>query len=145
MYINNNDVWVNAPVEKVFRFFANHADFTRLFGATSCEVIKKSHDGANGLGSVRRIKQGGLSFDEEIVVFEPNQRIEYKIVRYGLLPMRQHHGVIQFKSRNGGTQVFYTIRYEGLFPLVGELINRSIANAWRQHAPPLLTRLESRR
>lgn len=114
--------FIGAPVERVFAFFADHEQFGLLWPG-QIRRTRAAPDPAqpNGLGSVRQIKPPGLpSFDEEIVVFEPGQRIEYTVTRGS--PIKNHRGVILFRADAGGTRLDYTIRFEPRIPGMGCLI-----------------------
>lgn len=126
---------VAAPIERVFELFADHQRFTALFGG-SCERIVDGAPEPNGLGSVRRIGRGPLSFDETIVAFEPHARIDYEITRGG--PLENHLGQICLREVDGATEVDYRIRFEGKLPLVAPLVKKVLEFAWRRHAPAQL-------
>lgn len=131
---------VNAPREKVFAFFADHKKFATLFGA-DCRVIKQSDDPnePNGLGSVRQVGPGPLSFDETIVGFDAPNSIQYSISRGG--PLKNHIGIIDFSSRGANTRVEYVIRFDAKVPFTGKLIAKALTAAWKRSAPKVLARL----
>lgn len=132
-------VRVRAPVERVFAFFADHERFITLMGGR-CRRIVDGESEPNGLGSVRRIGPGPLSFDETIITFEKNARIEYAITRGS--PIRAHRGTIDFRDDRGATVVDYVIRFESKIPLTGGLIARGLKLAWKLNAPKVLAKLE---
>jgi len=131
---------VRAPLDTVFAFFADHHQFVSLFGAR-CTVIRTA-DGAepNGVGSIRRIGPGPLSFDEEIVVFERASRIDYMIVRGG--PLKHHRGTIRFKAVPDGTAVDYVIRFDSRVPGLGGLLVKGLQRIWAREARKTLAALE---
>lgn len=133
-------VRVDAPVEKVFAFFADHEQFASLFGGR-CRRVRDGQDEPNGLGSVRRIGPGPLSFDETIVAFEPNRRIDYQITRGS--PLKNHLGQIRFESSGGGTEIDYVIRFDPKIPCTGGVIGMLLSAAWKASAPKVLQRLEA--
>ncbi len=133
-------VRIHAPIERVFDFFADHERFVTLLGGR-CQRIVDGDTEPNGLGSVRRIGPGPLSFDETIVTFEPGKRIEYAITRGG--PIRNHLGTIDFRDDRGATVVDYVIRFEPKIPLTGKLIASALKLAWNTNAPKVLARLEA--
>ncbi|HSW13694.1 MAG TPA: SRPBCC family protein [Solimonas sp.] len=131
---------VNAPVEKVFAFFADHEKFTSLFGSR-CSRIRDGQGDPNGLGSVRRLGSGLLSFDETIVAFVPNQQIDYQVTRGS--PIKNHLGQIRFHSDGDGTAIDYVIRFDVKIPCTGGLIERMLDSGWNSKAPAVLKRLET--
>jgi len=132
------DETIDAPIERVFEHLADHHNFTALFGA-SCERVAEGEDEPNGLGSVRRIGPGPLSFDETIVVFERPTRIHYRITRGS--PLRNHRGEIELSARGDQTLLDYRIRFEGKLPLVGGLVKRALERGWSRNGPAALARL----
>ena len=110
-----------APRERVFAWFADHEKFGRIWpGAT--RRIQESADPRepNGLGSVREIRTGGMTFEETIVGFDVPERIEYRITRGG--PIKNHRGELVFTQVEGGTKLNYVIEFDPRLPLTGGLI-----------------------
>ncbi len=131
---------VNAPVDKVFAFFADHEKFATLLGGR-CRRVKDGEDEPNGLGSVRQIGSGPLGFDETVVAFKRNERIEYAITRG--TPLKNHRGTILFKAVDGATVIDYSIRLEGKFPLIGPIVAHALRFAWKHNSPRVLAKLEA--
>ena len=83
---------VDAPLAAVFELFADHRRFSWLFGMP-CRVVATGRDEPHGVGSVRRLLAGPLSFDETVIAFERNRAIDYRISRGGpRLPHRDREG-----------------------------------------------------
>jgi Polyketide cyclase / dehydrase and lipid transport len=127
-------IWVQAPSDAVFECLANHHHFTALLGG-SCKVIVMAGEGGHALASVRRVSMGFSSFDETIVHYSRGRRLDYRITRYGWLPMRSHYGRIDLTEENGGTRIEYRIQFSdvSVIPL-GWLLQKAIKNALNQHA-----------
>ncbi|MDD3763209.1 MAG: SRPBCC family protein [Nevskiales bacterium] len=130
---------INAPVERVFAFFADHEKFATLFGG-SCRRVRDGEGDPNGLHSVRRMGPGPLAFDETITEFVPNERIAYQISRGG--PLKNHLGVIRFSATGDATDVDYVIRFDGKLPGVGPLVAKALSLAWHRSSPRALAALE---
>lgn len=131
---------VRAPLADVFAFFADHERFITLFGGRCQRIRDAEGTDPNGLGSVRRIGPGPLSFDETIVTFRPGQRIEYSITRGS--PLKNHLGTIDFSERGGYTEISYVIRCEGKLPCVAPAVGKALALAWKLNAQRRLAVLE---
>lgn len=129
---------INAPREKVFAFLAEHEKFAALFGGR-CARVKDGQGEVNGLGSVRRIGPGLLSFDETIVTFDKPSRIEYQITRGS--PLKNHLGTIDLNSTGGTTEINYVIRFDGKIPFTGGLIAWLLHTAWKKNAPRKLAQI----
>lgn len=132
---------IHAPIDHVFDFLADHQNFAALFGG-SCTRLRVGDDPAhaNGVGSVRRIGPGLLSFDERIVVFEHPTRIDYTIIRGG--PLKNHLGSIQLRSVGNDTALDYVIRFDGKLPGLGTATARALAFGWKRSARKTLAVLE---
>ncbi|MDM4770647.1 SRPBCC family protein [Solimonas sp. SE-A11] len=130
---------VRAPVSEVFEFFADHERFTTLFGSSGLR-IREGELETNGIGSVRRIGSGSSSFDETIVAFEPNRRIDYQVTRGS--PIKNHLGQIQFSTDHGATKIDYLIRFDPKIPCTGKLLVLALQLMWRRNAPKRLKGLE---
>lgn len=129
---------INAPREKVFAYFADHEKFASLLGGKA-KRIKEGDTEPNGLGSVRECGPKAISFDETIVKFDRPKTIHYAISRGG--PLKNHKGEIEFKTVGKGTQVNYTIAFDGKFPLIGGLIKFVLEKAWSANGPRKLAKL----
>lgn len=130
---------VRAPIATVFALFADHERFATLLGGR-CTRIKDGVGDPNGLGSVRRIGPGPLAFEETIVTFEPERRIEYTVTRGS--PIKNHLGTIDFREDNGSTVVDYVIRFDGKLPWTGSLIASALRAAWQRNSGRVLAQLE---
>ncbi|NGY05805.1 SRPBCC family protein [Solimonas terrae] len=133
---------INAPIDRVFEFLADHQNFAALFGGR-CTRIKPGDDAAepNGVGSVRRIGPGPLAFDETIVVFDRPQRIDYTISRGS--PLKNHLGSIRLRNTGAGTEIDYVIRAEGRLPGLGALAGHALALAWKANARKQFAKIEA--
>ena len=81
----------NAPVAQVFELLSKHATYNIAFAPMQVVRIKDSTDPErpDGVGSVRRMGIGPIKpLQEQITLLEPNQRIEYKIIKN---PLVKHH------------------------------------------------------
>lgn len=77
------------------------------------------------MGSVRRILKGPLAFEETVTVFEPNQRIEYRITRGS--PLRNHQGRLDFEAIDEqSSKVTWHVEYEVGIPLLGGIIQKAL-------------------
>tara|TARA_R110001592_G_scaffold362933_1_gene678918 strand:- start:8814 stop:9242 length:429 start_codon:yes stop_codon:yes gene_type:complete len=129
----------DAPVKKVFSTLSDHEKFGKICGIDMERVV----DGGahlNGLGSIREIKIGVLpSFQETIIKFIENERIEYKITKGG--PIKNHLGILVFSEFKGKTQLKYTIELESKIPLTTGLIKAvlgfGIKNGLKRYARSL--------
>ncbi|WP_180171545.1 SRPBCC family protein [Acinetobacter sp. YH12023] len=121
----------NAPVEQVFELLSKHSTYNVAFAPIQVVRVKDSADPErpDGVGSVRRMGFGPVKpLQEQITLLEPNQRIEYKIIKN---PLVKHHlGMIQFEAIDAGrTLVTYTIELQTRAPFVSQLILAQLKSA----------------
>ncbi|WP_180023908.1 SRPBCC family protein [Acinetobacter sp. YH1901134] len=121
----------NAPVEQVFELLSKHSTYNVAFAPIQVVRVKDSADPErlDGVGSVRRMGFGPVKpLQEQITLLEPNQRIEYKIIKN---PLVKHHlGVIQFEAIDAArTLVTYTIELQARAPFVSQLILAQLKSA----------------
>lgn len=121
----------NAPIDQVFDLLSKHATYNVAFAPIQVERIKDSHDPErpDGVGSVRQMGFGPIKpLREQITLLEPNQRIEYQIVKNPLL--KHHLGIIEFEARGADkTLVTYTIELQTYVPLISKLILAQLKSA----------------
>ncbi len=121
----------NAPVEQVFDLLSKHATYNVAFAPIQVVRVKDSADPErpDGLGSVRKMGFGPIKpIQEQITLLEPNQRIEYKIIKNPLI--KHHLGVIEFKSLAADkTLVTYTIELQARAPFVSKIILAQLKHA----------------
>ncbi|MCL6238572.1 SRPBCC family protein [Acinetobacter sp. ANC 5033] len=121
----------NAPVEQVFELLSKHSTYNVAFAPIQVVRVKDSVDPErpDGVGSVRRMGFGPVKpLQEQITLLEPNQRIEYKIIKNPLV--KYHLGVIQFEAIDAArTLVTYTIELQVRAPFVSQLILAQLKSA----------------
>ncbi|PTQ86743.1 SRPBCC family protein [Agitococcus lubricus] len=109
-------------VEKVFAWIGNHNNLGEIFFPFTVTRIKDGQGDVNGVGSVRKLSAFPLiPVEETVTAFTPNQLIEYTVTSK-LAPIKEHLGVMQFESYNGGTRLRYTITFKGVVPLLGPVL-----------------------
>ncbi len=94
-------------------------------------VLKTSADPErpDGVGSVRRMGIGPIKpLQEQITVIEPNQRIEYKIIKNPLI--KHHLGTLEFQQvADHKTLVTYRIELQARVPFVSKAILAQLKTA----------------
>ena len=108
------------PVEQLYDHLAEHENLGALFGAK----VRRVRDGdtsRNGVGSVRALKVGPLpEFEETVTAAVPNERIEYRITRGGIL--KNHRGVMTFRPDGTGSVLHYVIEFGGKLPGIDRVV-----------------------
>lgn len=132
---------VDAPLAAVFELFADHRRFSWLFGMP-CRVVATGRDEPHGVGSVRRLLAGPLSFDETVIAFERDRAIDYRISRGG--PLKNHLGQIRFRDDGKRTLVDYRIGFDARIPGTGALLARTLSLGWHRNSGRVLRALPPR-
>ena len=121
----------NAPVAQVFELLSKHATYNIAFAPMQVVRVKDSADPErpDGVGSVRRMGIGPIKpLQEQITLLEPNQRIEYKIIKNPLI--KHHLGVIEFQAMaDNKTLVTYSIELQTRVPFVSKAILAQLKTA----------------
>ena len=81
------------------------------------------------MGSTRKMQiLVAPPFEETVTKVVPNERIEYTITKGS--PLKHHKGIMRFsEAANGGSQLDYTIEFEGKLPLIGPIIKAGLGQA----------------
>lgn len=107
-----------APIEKVWAAYTDHADWQNWAGFSKSWLEKEGRPDKNGVGCVRGFGSNGVNVYEEVVEWEPPSRFAYRIVRGGL-PMKGHYGEVFFEPDGDGTVVRWRCRFDSGLPIPG--------------------------
>jgi hypothetical protein len=72
---------IPAPAEKVFDVLADHANYKSFPGVKESRLVREGKPDRNGLGAVRFIAAGPLTFEEEITAYDRPRRFDYRITK----------------------------------------------------------------
>lgn len=113
------------PVDKLFAFLSEQENMARLFAPAKVTRLRDGDSSRNGVGSVRQVKIPlSPAIEETNTVFEENRRIEYRVTNKAAI--KNHLGVMEFVPTAGGSQLRYTITFDGRVPLTGVLIKAAL-------------------
>lgn len=117
-----------APVAQVFALLSQHATYNTAFAPIQVTRVKDAADPEcpDGVGSIRRMGFGPIKpIQEVITLMQPNQRIEYKLIKNPLI--KHHLGVIQFQQLSADrTLVSYRIELQARVPFLSQLILKQL-------------------
>ncbi len=97
--------------DTLWSIVADHEGMSRWVGA-QVSVIADPGDG--GVGTVRRIRRGGLRLDEEVTYCDPPRRMVYRLIRG--LPLSYHQGELLVEPWDGGSQLSWRITVASPIP-----------------------------
>lgn len=115
-----------APAADVFAVLSDHNQLSRVFGIP-VKRIKNGSDDSNGVGSVRRLGPPPFGVQETVTALEPNQRIDYRISKFGG-PVMDHSGSQSFREKGSGSELTWNINFSSL-PILGDGVARLLQAA----------------
>lgn len=123
----HKEITVNAPVDEVFRFWANFENFPRFM-----EHVREVKDSGNGRS---RWIVGGpagapVSFEAELTRLVHNQVIAWKTVPGAII---RHAGIVKFEPCDGGTRLDIRMSYNPVAGALGHVV-ASLFRADPKHA-----------
>lgn len=128
----------DAPVTRVWERYTDHRDWTGWARIGRVALERTGTPAPNGVGCVRKITTAGFSVWEEVLEFEPERRMVYRLIR-GAVPIRDHRGEVLFEADEaGGTRVTWRCRFDSAIPGLGGLMRRGIGRMFAD----VLARLE---
>ena len=115
--------YVAAPVEKVWEVLADHEGMAKWAPGLKATLVRRGDFEHNGVGAQRKIQPLALpSFVEEVIEFEPNERMSYKAVAG--IPLRNYVGTVELHPAGGNTEIVYTVSADNQIPgLATVLVN----------------------
>lgn len=125
-----------APPERLWEALNDHAGMSDWLGL---DVTVVRGDGE--IGTVRRMRQGSLAFDEEVVYLDPPRRLVYRVV--GLRPMLRYHRGEQLIEPWGqtGSELRWHILLDTSVPGLSTLLARVLESGIRKGLGVLRARL----
>jgi len=107
-----------AQPRDVWAMYTDHAGWNRWSGLKHSSLESEGAPDPNGPGAVRCLGSYGFNAFEEILEFEPPQKMTYRVVKGGL-PMKNHLGEVLFEAAEGGTRITWRCRFESKVPGLG--------------------------
>ncbi len=129
----------SAPVESVFDALANHDGLGSILGIP-VKRLQSGTDDVNGVGSVRSIGPGPFATQETVTVFEPGNRIGYRITRFGG-PIVNHRGELRFAATGNGCTLTWDIHFDTKPAFLGSLLHKVLKGAISRGLSKLSRRL----
>jgi len=90
----------------------------------SFELERPGADEPEGIGAVRRLRNGRVTGHDEIVELVPDRRFAY--AHRSNLPVRDYRGEIDLEPTAGGTAIRWVTSFEPKLPGTGGLIRRGL-------------------
>jgi len=115
---------IPAPPDRVWEIYTDHRGWTRWAGVHEVVLRNEGFPPPNGVGATRVVRDRGVVVEEEITLFQPPARLEYRLTAGA--PIRNHHGCVTLEPLEGGTRLVWLVEFDALFPGTGWLLARVI-------------------
>ncbi len=116
---------IEAPVEKVFAFWADPRNATKMMPEDAEVKVEVPSEGPIGLGTTWRVSGviGGrkLDFEEELVEFVENRRITHRQTKGDF---KREEGTLVFEATDRGTKLTETFDYKLPYSVLGKIIDK---------------------
>ena len=127
-----------APPADVWRLLADASTWSQWGAWHETKLDRDGSPDPNGVGALRRFhpfRFPRVSTVEEVVAFEPPQRLAYEL-RSGL-PVRGYHADVTLEPVDGGTRIRWHSTYDGKFPGIGAVMRPILTRTIRDTAKRL--------
>jgi carbon monoxide dehydrogenase subunit G len=113
---------VAAPAARVWAVLSDYEGMSAWAPGLQITLARPGSPEPNGVGAQRRIKAmpGMAPLVEEIVAFEPDQRLSYRGVSG--IPFRNYVGDVVLRPSGSGTEISYTISADNQLPGVATVL-----------------------
>lgn len=138
----HHQVLVDAPREVIWEALADHANI----GDWWCyqgKLLREGHEHPAGVGALRELRRFGEKVVEEVLAFEPLERMDYRLISGA--PVKFHFGRIQLhETPDGRVWIDYSIRFKAKIPGTQWLMRLIIGGRMKQATERLKTLCEQR-
>lgn len=118
---------VSASAARVWEIVSRHEGAPDWMPVREVVRRRRGHPLADGVGALRTVRGGGLVVEEQIVAFEPERRLAWRLLRGA--PVREHEAEITLEPTATGTRVCWRVRFRPRIPGTGRLLARGLASA----------------
>ena len=113
-----------APARLVWDVLADSANYAKWGVWDESSIERPGRTEAQGVGAIRRLRQGKRTLREEIVAYEPGTRLDYAVLSG--IPVRQYVGrVVLADDGRGGTTISWSSTFSA-WPVLDVLIRRKL-------------------
>ncbi|MDD7812463.1 SRPBCC family protein [Mycolicibacter sinensis] len=123
---------VAAPAARVWAVLSDYEGMSAWAPGLQITLARPGSPEPNGVGAQRRIKAvpGMAPLVEEIVAFEPDQRLSYRGVSG--IPFRNYLGDVVLRPSGAGTEISYTISADNQLPGVAAVLAHGLLFALKR-------------
>jgi hypothetical protein len=118
------------PIDQVFARYTDHARWGEWSGFGRVRLVREGSPDRNGVGAVRAFA-AAPGLHEEVTLFEPPCRMEYRIARGGF-PVVNHRGVVSFEPDGAITRVRWEVTFDSRIPGTGGFMARALGRLFKK-------------
>jgi hypothetical protein len=135
---------VEGSLQETWDVYTDHAGWKNWSGLRHSSLEKEGAEDRNGAGAVRSLGSYGFNAFEEILDFNPPERMTYRVVKGGL-PMKNHLGEVLFEPDGPGTRVTWRCRFDSGIPGTGWFMRLYVAWFFRSALEGFAAHMQCRR
>ena len=114
---------VASPPEVVWEVLADHRGMPGWTPVRRAELEREGDPAPNGVGAIRVLHAVGPPLREEVTVFEPSRRLDYRMLSGA--PVRNYRGKVVLTPVDAETEVIWSVSLTPRLPGV-PLVVRSV-------------------
>jgi hypothetical protein len=114
----------SAPVEAVWARLADSSTWSEWGQWEQTTLDREGVPAPDGVGAIRRLRQGRRTTVEEIVTFAPPRQASYELLSG--LPVRSYHADVTLEPVGGGTRIHWVSTFDGAYPGVGKVVQLAL-------------------
>ncbi len=115
---------LDLDIELVFERLTDHANYDRFPGINHSELLRTGRPNPNGVGACRKIKAGPITFEEDIVGYDPPNLMEYRVVKSFPIQIDHRLGIVKLVKQGNQTKVNWVSEFEMPLPIIGRIIEK---------------------
>jgi hypothetical protein len=117
----------SAPREKIWGVLADVPRWAEWGPWNSSTYEREGTPAPGGVGAVRLLKRFAMTLREELTVFEPPERMAYKLLSG--MPVRDYQAEVRLSEAGEGSEILWRSEFDAL-PGVGELYRWQLQKAF---------------
>lgn len=123
---------VAAPASRVWAVLSDHEGMSSWAPGLKITLARPGAPERNGVGAQRRIQAvpGMAPIVEEVIAFEPDQRLSYRGVSG--IPFRNYLGDVVLRPAGSGTEISYTVSADNPLPGVAAVLANGLLFALKR-------------
>lgn len=115
---------IDMDIGRVFERLTDHANYNRFPGISHSELLRAGKPNPNGVGACRKIKAGPITFEEDIVGYDPPKLLEYRVVKSSPIQIDHRLGTVKLVKQGNRTKVNWVSEFEIQIPIIGKIIEK---------------------